>query len=80
MRLQVWIEAGAWRISVSDQGGGDPSDLQPYLEADVEIALADERGRGFFLMKQLAERVEITASEDGRGLCITASKGELSAE
>ncbi len=80
MRLQVWTEQGAWRIAVSDQGGGDPADLQPYLEAEIEVALTDERGRGFFLMKQLAERVEITASEDGRGLCITASKGELTGE
>jgi anti-sigma regulatory factor (Ser/Thr protein kinase) len=80
MRLQVWTELGAWRIAVSDQGGGDPAELQPFLEAEIEVALTDERGRGFFLIKQLSDHVEITASEDGAGLRISASKGRFSGE
>ena len=36
--------------------------------------LEDDRGRGLFLMREMVDRVEVSASDDGRGLTISVTK------
>ena len=62
-----------WELRVGDQGGGDPSDVEPYLEVDGVPDLEDERGRGFFLMAQMVDRLGVEKSADGAGLVIVAT-------
>jgi anti-sigma regulatory factor (Ser/Thr protein kinase) len=71
MRLLLELGTGYWRLEVSDQGGGDPATIEPLLHEDaLEAALDDERGRGFFLMRQMVDRLEVVRSDDGLGLCV----------
>jgi anti-sigma regulatory factor (Ser/Thr protein kinase) len=74
MQLSLSVIAGTWTLSVSDQGGGDPAELEPYLDSQALPDLEDERGRGFFLLVQMVDQLTVTRSVDGRGLCFTARK------
>ncbi len=73
-RMSLTLELGRdyWRLEVNDQGGGDPNELSKFLAPHaLEAALEDERGRGFFLMRQMVDEMSVTRSKDGRGLCVT---------
>jgi anti-sigma regulatory factor (Ser/Thr protein kinase) len=74
MQLSLTVIAGAWTLSVSDQGGGDPAELEPFLDSHSLPDLEDERGRGFFLLVQMVDELTVTRSADGKGLCFTARK------
>jgi anti-sigma regulatory factor (Ser/Thr protein kinase) len=58
----------------SDQGGGLPSELAPYLDDSELPDLEDERGRGFFLLMQEVDKLSVAPSEDGKGLEFIARK------
>jgi anti-sigma regulatory factor (Ser/Thr protein kinase) len=72
MQLAFVLREGAWELSVSDQGGGDPADLVPFLASDELPDLDDERGRGFYLMARMVEGLVVERSADGRGLVFVA--------
>ena len=75
MRMNLELARGRWVLRVTDQGGGDPADVERLLAPDGMPDLEDERGRGFFLMAQMVDRMEVERSADGRGLTIIATKG-----
>ena len=74
MRAIVRLEEQGWTVRVVDEGGGDPESLRAVLESDEPPDLEDERGRGFFLMKELTDRMTVEPSENGRGLAIIAAR------
>lgn len=74
MRLALELDADRWTVTVSDQGGGDPDALAAYLEPGTEIPLEDERGRGFFLLREMVDQLSVDASQDGLGLRVRAER------
>jgi len=74
MHLSLTVEGGTWTLRVTDAGGGDPDELRGLLSASGPPDLEDERGRGLFLMREMVDAIRVDASEDGRGLTITATK------
>ena len=74
MTLLLGVDPTGWQLSVSDQGGGDPSEITPFLDPDGLPDLEDERGRGFFLLVQMVDRLTVERSPDGKGLEFTARK------
>lgn len=74
MRLTFTIRSEVWSVSVVDRGGGDPEDVRKFLEDTGLPDLEDERGRGFFMMREMVDRMAVCRSADGLGLEITAEK------
>jgi anti-sigma regulatory factor (Ser/Thr protein kinase) len=72
MLLRLELQKTTWTLFVEDQGGGDPDEVRHRLQPDGLPDLEDERGRGFFLMAQLVDRMEVEQAPGGRGLRITA--------
>ncbi len=79
MLLHLSVAPGGWALSVSDQGGGDPDEMAPFLDDTGIPDLEDERGRGFFLLVQMVDELTVARSADGKGLTFRACKshGEL---
>jgi anti-sigma regulatory factor (Ser/Thr protein kinase) len=74
MTLMLTIHADAWELSVSDQGGGQPQDVERFLDPEHEPDFLDERGRGFFLLLRMVDVITVVASPDGKGLLFTARR------
>lgn len=74
MRLSFEISGDTWTLRVSDQGGGDPEEVRRLIAPEGVPDLEDERGRGFFLLAQMVDRLEVERSPDGRGLTLIATK------
>ncbi len=72
MRMQLGLDPLGWELRVSDQGGGDPALVDRLLHPDDLPDLEDERGRGFFLMAQMVDSLEVRRSADGLGLELIA--------
>lgn len=73
MHMELRLGGGWWSLEVSDQGGGDPADIQAMLAADEEgdePDLENERGRGFLLMRLMVDELGVAQSADGRGLVV----------
>ncbi|MCK6445552.1 MAG: ATP-binding protein [Planctomycetes bacterium] len=70
--MKLLISRGAWEIRVADQGGGDPTKLAAMLHPDHVPDLDDERGRGFFLLSRMVQKLSVTKSEDGKGIEVIA--------
>ncbi|HEX6882049.1 MAG TPA: ATP-binding protein [Planctomycetota bacterium] len=68
MRLELVVGAEEWRLAVTDEGGGDAARLRQALRSAQLPDLEDERGRGFYLMRQMVDTMEVDPSADGRGL------------
>lgn len=68
MSLVLVVAQDGWTLRVGDQGGGDPEALRARIAADAEPDLDDERGRGFFLLAQMVDRLDVVKSEDGLGV------------
>ena len=69
------IDPDGWCLRVSDRAGGDPDDVRALIgEGDELPDLEDERGRGFFLMRQMVDELTVERSADGRGLTFTARR------
>lgn len=65
-----------WSVRVEDQGGGEPGLVRAMIEPEGGIPdLEDERGRGFFLLAQMVDELDVTTSVDGLGLALEARKG-----
>ena len=74
MLLRLELTGRTWTLEVSDQGGGDPAEVEQLLHPEGLPDLDDERGRGFYLMGQMVDRIAVRRSEDGKGLRITATR------
>lgn len=76
VRMQLHLRAGpnGWTLSVADQGGGDPAEMEPFLDSTALPDLEDERGRGFFLLVQMVDEISVGRSPDGKGLEFVARK------
>ena len=74
MTLLLGVDATGWRLSVADQGGGDPTEIAPFLDSEALPDLEDERGRGFFLLVQMVDSLTVERSPDGKGLEFVAEK------
>ena len=72
--LVLSVESDRWIVRVGDQGGGSPEDVRPWLTpGDGVPDLEDERGRGFFLLVQMVDKLSVEKSRDGLGLEFEAS-------
>lgn len=75
MHMLLVVSAQAWEVRVADQGGGDPDVVRALITPPDGVPdLDDERGRGFFLMAQLVDSLEVQRSPDGLGLELTAKR------
>lgn len=70
------VDGILWSVRVEDQGGAEPSLVRSMIEPEDGIPdLEDERGRGFFLLAQMVDELDVTTSVDGLGLALEARKG-----
>jgi len=77
IHMVLMVSAGAWEVRVADQGGGDPDVVRAQIAPPDGVPdLEDERGRGFFLLAQLVDALEVRRSPDGLGLELIARRGE----
>lgn len=74
MGLVLLLTSSGWELRVSDQGGGDPVAVNELIHPRDQPNLEDERGRGFFLMAQMVDSLEVVRSTDGLGLCLVAKR------
>jgi len=74
MKLTLEVSASGWTLAVSDQGGGDPEALRELIAPVGLPDLEDERGRGFFLISQMVDQIDVRKSEDGLGLALRVVK------
>ena len=79
MRLIVRVEVSEgtsrWSVRVEDQGGGEPETVRALIEPEDGFPdLEDERGRGFFLLAQMVDALEVVPSGDGKGLALVAQR------
>lgn len=74
MRLDFEVVDNGWKLSVADEGGGEPEDVKDLIDPDGFPDLEDERGRGFFLMKEMVDKLTVKKSDDGRGLAFIAQR------
>ncbi|MFT7668898.1 MAG: anti-sigma regulatory factor (Ser/Thr protein kinase) [Planctomycetota bacterium] len=74
MQLNLMVDRAGWELKVADQGGGDPAEMAPFLDSNALPDLEDERGRGFFLLVQMVDKLSVGISPDGKGLEFTAQK------
>lgn len=75
MCLRLDLLDGGWVVSVADQGGAEPGEVQAMIQpADGLPNLDDERGRGFFLLAGMVDELRVARSQDGLGLSLEASR------
>lgn len=75
MGLVLTVDGKGWTLEVSDQGGGDPREVEHLLSRKEPPDLEDERGRGFFLLVDMLDSLTVSRSSDGRGLAFRAVRG-----
>ncbi len=68
MSLVLVVRADGWTLRVGDQGGADPESLRARLTEPDEPDIEDERGRGFFLLAQMLDSLDVVRSVDGLGV------------
>ncbi len=74
MSLSLRIQPESWVIEVSDKGGGDPGELLALIQPSDGIPnLDDPRGRGFFLIQGMVDRLEVEGTLDGAGVLFRAT-------
>lgn len=75
MHLALAITGGAWIVTVGDQGGGDPASVRDLIDPpDGFPDLEDERGRGFFLLAGMVDKLSVDGTPTGDGLAFQATK------
>jgi len=75
MGMRLDLVDGGWAISVADQGGAEPKDVEELIRpTDGFPNLDDERGRGFFLLAGMVDELTVGRSPDGLGLMLKASR------
>ncbi|MEM9799754.1 MAG: carboxylating nicotinate-nucleotide diphosphorylase [Planctomycetota bacterium] len=78
MHLVVRVETDSeirWSVRVEDQGGGEPAVVREMITPESGFPdLEDERGRGFFLLAQMVDAIDVSRSHDGLGLSLEARR------
>jgi anti-sigma regulatory factor (Ser/Thr protein kinase) len=75
MTLHLEVVEKAWIVRVGDQGGANPDEMRNLIAPKDGLPdLEDERGRGFFLLSQMVDKILVSRSEDGLGLVFEVSK------
>ena len=74
MQLALKVNGASWTLEVTDQGGGDPRVVQELLTPTDIPDLDDERGRGFFLLAQMVDSLDVRKSAGGDGLILRAER------
>lgn len=79
MHLVVEVVVGdgetRWAVRVEDQGGGEPEEVRRMIAPESGFPdLEDERGRGFFLLAQMVDALDVDLSGDGKGLRLEARR------
>ena len=75
MELRMSFDGKTWTLSVEDHGTGDLAEAEQCLTREPGSALAEleaERGRGLFLIHDMADELSIHRGD--RGLVFTATK------
>jgi anti-sigma regulatory factor (Ser/Thr protein kinase) len=75
MRMSLVVNATRWTLSVSDQGGADPEEIQRLLANAEDFDPEDDRGRGLFLLNTMVDELEIFPNDAGDGLTFRVHKG-----
>jgi anti-sigma regulatory factor (Ser/Thr protein kinase) len=76
MQLFVGLSDATWHVLVEDQGGAEPDELRRMISPPDGLPdLESDRGRGFFLLAQMVDRLVVNRSSDGLGLAFEAFKG-----
>ncbi len=80
VRISIHLTIGPrdWELCVADQGGGTPEAVSHYLLRDGLPDLEDERGRGFFLLREMLKDLTVRTSPDGKGLEFVATRSHRS--
>ena len=69
MSLVLVVRDDGWTLRVGDQGGGDVDALRAKLGVGAEAPdVDDDRGRGFFLLSQMVDSLDVEPSADGLGV------------
>jgi anti-sigma regulatory factor (Ser/Thr protein kinase) len=69
MSLVLVVRDDGWTLRVGDQGGGDVEELRARLGVGAETPdVDDDRGRGFFLLSQMVDSLDVEPSADGLGV------------
>ncbi|MCY2959348.1 MAG: ATP-binding protein [Planctomycetota bacterium] len=68
MSLVLVVRVDGWTLRVGDQGGADPDELRARMSPSDEPDLDDDRGRGFFLLAQMVDSLDVVRSADGLGV------------
>ena len=72
--LVLVLAETSWTLRVRDQGGGSVDAMRALLDSGGELPdLTDERGRGFFLLRSMVDKIAVEKTDDGRGLEFEAS-------
>ncbi|MDA1265547.1 MAG: ATP-binding protein [Planctomycetota bacterium] len=75
MQLGLAISGKEWTVTVGDQGGGDPTFLRDLIDPpDGFPDLEDERGRGFFLLAGMVDKLSVAPTPAGNGLALKATR------
>ena len=72
--LDLHIAGTGWWLEIADEGGGEPEEVAALLHPDSPPDLEDERGRGFYLLGQMVDSLEVRRRVDGRGLILRAER------
>lgn len=72
--LRLWLGDGDWAVEVDDEGAGDAARLAELLAGDPQFALEDERGRGFFLVREMVDALSVRPGAGGLGVCVRAER------
>ena len=70
--LDLHIVGKGWSLEIADEGGGAPEEVAALLHPDGPPDLEDERGRGFYLLAQMVDSLDVRRRLDGRGLILRA--------
>jgi anti-sigma regulatory factor (Ser/Thr protein kinase) len=68
MTLHLAVREDGWTLRVGDQGGGDVAAMRARIQDTSLPDLDDDRGRGFFLLAQMLDRLDVEGTADGLGL------------
>jgi anti-sigma regulatory factor (Ser/Thr protein kinase) len=74
VRSKLTVSSAGWILEVSDRGGGDPEELRPIIERDEMPDIEDERGRGFFLLRESVDSLTVESNPEGDGLTFKAER------
>jgi anti-sigma regulatory factor (Ser/Thr protein kinase) len=75
MKLLLGVGHGAWRLEVTDEGGGDVQALRDLIQPAGLPDLEDERGRGLFLISQMVDEISVEPNPAGRGVSLRVRRG-----